>query len=97
MDLTEVYAIATVIAVITAALAQTIKVTFEVKPRLMPLVSLIVGMALGLASSQISDAALPVLLWAGGISGLMASGMFSAAKAILKKEDDNDGNTRNDN
>lgn len=97
MDLTPIYAIATVIAVITAALSQTFKVTFNITPRFMPLVSLVIGMLLGLCSKPITEAELPVLLWAGAISGLMASGLFDAAKKLIKKEDDKDGNNSGDN
>lgn len=92
MDLTQVYAMATAIAVITAALSQVIKVSIEVPARYMPLVSLIIGALLGVAAAPLSDATVPVLLWAGGISGLMASGLFDAAKKMMEGRKDNDDN-----
>ncbi|MNH04005.1 Phage holin [compost metagenome] len=96
MDLTQVYAMATGIAIITAALTQVAKVSFGVPKRVIPLIALIIGMLLGVAAAPLSDASVPVLLWAGGISGLMASGMFETAKKLMNGEGKDDKDSDDD-
>lgn len=88
MDLTSVYAIATVLGVIALALTEVLKTAFKINTRFIPLVSLVIGMVIGVAAAPIHDATVPQLLWGGGIAGLIASGVFDNAKRILNKKED---------
>jgi hypothetical protein len=80
----EILMLATVIAPITSALVQAIKVSFKVDKRHLPLLSVVVGVALG-ASATFLGAELTIRMWAGGISGLAATGLFELSKGGRKK------------
>jgi multidrug transporter EmrE-like cation transporter len=73
--------IATIIAPITTALVQVAKQTGKVKDNYLPIVALVIGLLLGLAASVL-PVGVPVayLVWAGGISGLAASGLYENIK-----------------
>jgi multidrug transporter EmrE-like cation transporter len=73
--------IATVIAPVTTALVQVVKQTGKVKDNYLPIVALAIGLLLGLAASVL-PVGVPVayLVWAGGISGLAASGVYENIK-----------------
>lgn len=92
-ELNSIYGIATAIAVVTLALTEIVKTTEKVPVKYMPFVSLVIGMLLGWAAAPIHTATIAQLLWGGGISGLMASGVFSSAKKILQGESTDEEST----
>ena len=81
----EILAMATAIAAVTSGVVQAIKMTELVDKRYMPLVAIIVGMLLGLLATFM-DIDLISRLWAGGISGLAATGLFELSKNTVDKE-----------
>ena len=81
----EILAMATAIAAVTSGVVQAIKMTELVDKRYMPLVAIIVGMLLGLLATFM-DIDLISRLWAGGISGLAATGLFELSKNTVDRE-----------
>ena len=67
---------ATVLSPIVLALVELIKRTVNTKKNLIPLLSLIVGLAIGAVTYQFTDLGFVYRLWAGGIAGLAATGLF---------------------
>lgn len=96
MDLTTVFAVATTLAIITACLLEVLKRATNMEARYVPLLALVIGILLGVAATPIADLTIPELLWAGAISGFMASGIFSTVKQTLggKKDDNGDDSSR---
>ncbi|EZH67876.1 hypothetical protein DH09_08095 [Bacillaceae bacterium JMAK1] len=85
--MTEILILASIIAPVTAGIVQGVK-QFQVSKRILPAIALIVGLLLGFAAAPFTDLALLERLWAGGISGLTAVGLFELAKHVTpdKKE-----------
>lgn len=81
----EILAMATAITAVTSGVVQAIKMTELVDKRYMPLVAIIVGMLLGLLATFM-DIDLISRLWAGGISGLAATGLFELSKNTVDRE-----------
>lgn len=75
----EILAMATVIAPVTSGLVQVVKSTNKVNKRYLPAISLLIGIALG-ASATFLGTELLVRVWAGGMSGLAATGLFELSK-----------------
>lgn len=75
----EILMIATIVAPITTALVEAIKKGFKPKERIMPLIAVVIGILLG-AAAYFVDAEIGMRLWAGGISGLAATGLFELGK-----------------
>lgn len=76
----EVMAFASFLAVVLSPLVQVIKVSFQPNERLVPIISIIMGLLIGLVAYPFSDMTLILRLWAGGIAGLMAVGLFETGK-----------------
>ena len=72
----EVLILASIVAPITLALVEMIKRTTAVKGTILPLVALLVGLMIGIASTPFTDLDVVYRLWAGGLSGLAAVGLF---------------------
>ncbi|MCM3741875.1 holin [Oceanobacillus luteolus] len=77
----EVLTMATIIAPVTAALVQAIKTSKIVKRKFLPLISVLIGIGIG-ASATFLDTELMIRIWAGGISGLAATGLFELSKKV---------------
>jgi len=77
--MTEILAMATAIAAVTGGVVQAIKKTKLVNKRYMPLLAIFIGAGLG-ALALFLEADLVSRLWAGGISGLAATGLFEFGK-----------------
>lgn len=75
----EILAMATVIAPITGGVLQVVKKATNINKRYLPAVATVVGVLLGAAATFL-DADLYLRLWAGGISGLAATGLFELGK-----------------
>ncbi|MEI3607703.1 holin [Pseudogracilibacillus sp. SE30717A] len=82
----EVLAMATAIAAVTSGVVQAIKKTEKINKRYMPLVAILVGLILG-ALALFMDIGLVERLWAGGISGLAATGLFELGKNTVESGD----------
>lgn len=72
----EVLLFATILAPIILALVEVVKKTVNVKVNLIPLIALVIGLVVGFASQPFTDLDLVLRLWAGGLAGLTATGMF---------------------
>lgn len=77
--MTEILAMATAIVAVTLGVTEAIKKTQLVRRRYVPVVAIVLGVALG-ASATFLGADLVDRLWAGGISGLAATGLFEGLK-----------------
>jgi len=84
--MTEILAMATVIAPITWGVLQVVKHATKVNKRYIPLLALIVGVVLGLIATFL-DADITIRMWAGGISGLASTGLFELGKNTIKGDD----------
>lgn len=72
----EVLIFATVLAPIILAVVQLLKKSFVIKNSLISLIALAVGLFIGFAASPFTDLDLVLRLWAGGLAGLSATGLF---------------------
>lgn len=75
----EILTMATAIATVTNGVVQAIKKTERINKKYMPLAAILVGLVLG-ALAVFMDIGLVERLWAGGISGLAATGLFELGK-----------------
>lgn len=83
--MTEILAMASVIAPVTAGVVEAVKRATQVDNRYLPAVATVLGMGLG-AAAYFLDAELGLRVWAGGISGLAATGLFELGKQTVDKE-----------
>lgn len=81
----EILAMATIIAPVTSGVVQVVKQATQVNNRYLPAVATVVGIGLG-AAAYFLDAELGLRVWAGGISGLAATGLFELSKNTVDKE-----------
>jgi len=76
----EVMIFATALAPIILALVELVKKTVnksgKVPANLIPLIALGIGLLVGAAASPFTDLDLVLRLWAGGLAGLSATGLF---------------------
>ncbi|QNK87732.1 holin [Sporosarcina sp. resist] len=74
--MTDVLIFATILAPIILAVVQLIKVSAPIKKNYIPLIAFVVGIFIGFAASPFTDLDLVLRLWAGGLAGLSATGLF---------------------
>lgn len=86
LKMVEILALATIIAPITWGVLQAVKQALQVNSRYLPLLALIIGVGLG-ASAVFSQHEIVFRMWAGGISGLAATGLFELGKNSRKDND----------
>lgn len=77
--LNTVLAFASVLAVFVLALVQGVKNAVNVPKNLLPLVGLAIGLLIGAVAYPFTDLSLVLRLWAGGLAGLSATGLFELA------------------
>ncbi|MGG3278777.1 holin [Paenibacillus solani] len=77
--LTNVLAFASVLAVFVLALVQLVKKTVNMPKNIVPLIGLVIGILVGAAAYPFTDFDLTLRLWAGGLAGLSATGLFELA------------------
>lgn len=77
--MTEILAMATVLVGVTSGVVQAFKKATQINKRYLPTVAMFLGMGLG-AAAYFLDAELVTRIWAGGISGLAATGLFEGLK-----------------
>jgi hypothetical protein len=78
-NLTDVLAYASVLAVFVLALVQLVKNNITMPKNLIPLVGLVIGLLIGAAAYPFTELGLVLRLWAGGLAGLSATGLFELA------------------
>lgn len=78
-NMEEILAMATVLAAVVTGVTEVLKKSFKMNKRFVPLASLAVGILLG-AAAYFIDAEVGIRMWAGGIAGLMGTGLFEAGK-----------------
>ena len=81
----EILAMATAIAAVTSGVVQAVKQTNVIKSEYLPLTAILIGMFLGSVAIFL-EVDLIARIWAGGISGLAATGLFEFGKNTLDKE-----------
>lgn len=84
----QITAFATVLIPIIAALVQLVKIAVNMPKRFVPVIGLVIGLLVGMFAAPLTDLDLILRLWAGGIAGLSATGLFELA---FNKHD---GNTK---
>lgn len=68
--------LATLVLPIVLALVELVKRTVNVKKNLLPLIAFGIGLVIGAVSTPFTDLDLVLRLWAGGLAGLAATGLF---------------------
>jgi len=84
MDLTNIFMIAMVMVAIVLAVAEVLKRTFNINTQYMPITSVVIGIFIGFVFWPLSENPLYMMLIAGFIAGLTASGTFDILKASKK-------------
>lgn len=74
--MTDVLIFATVLAPIILALVQLVKKTVNIKNNLVSLIAFAVGLFVGVVAAPFTDLDIVLRLWAGGLAGLAATGLF---------------------
>ncbi|KUP25897.1 holin [Paenibacillus sp. DMB5] len=77
--LDHVMAFASVLAVFVLALVQLIKNNVNLPRKTIPIVGLAIGLLTGAAAYPFTDLDTILRLWAGGLAGLSATGLFELA------------------
>lgn len=72
----EVLFFATILAPIILAAVQLVKLTVNIPKNYIPPIAFAVGLFIGFAASPFTDLDLVLRLWAGGLAGLSATGLF---------------------
>ncbi|WP_411350317.1 holin [Paenibacillus sp. WLX2291] len=71
-----VLAFASTLAVVVLALVKLVKTTANIPKNVLLVIGLIVGLLIGAAAYPFSNLELVLRLWAGGLAGLSATGLF---------------------
>lgn len=87
MDLTNIFMIAMVMVAIVLAVSEVLKKTFNLNTQYMPITSVVIGIFIGLVLWPLASYPLYVMLIAGFIAGLTASGTFDLLKAAKKESE----------
>ncbi|MEC0135904.1 holin [Paenibacillus macerans] len=74
--LTNVLAFASVLSVFVLAVVQLVKTTVNLPKNWVPFIGVIIGVLIGAAAYPFTDMDLVLRLWAGGLAGLSATGLF---------------------
>jgi hypothetical protein len=77
--LNNVLAFASVLAVFVLALVQLVKNTISLPRNLVPAIGVAIGLLVGAAAYPFTEMSLVLRLWAGGLAGLSATGLFELA------------------
>jgi len=85
MDLTNIFTVAAIMVAIVLAVSEVLKKTFNLNTQYMPITSVVIGIFIGLVLWPLSDYPVYVMLMAGFIAGLTASGTFDLLKAAKKE------------
>ena len=72
--------LATLISPVVLALVELVKRTVNLPKKYLPLLALALGLFVGGLSFPLTDLDLAMRLWAGGLAGLSATGLFELSK-----------------
>lgn len=84
MDLTYIFTLAAIMVAIVLAVAEVLKKTYKINTQYMPITSVVIGIFIGLICWPLSEYPVYVMLIAGFVAGLIASGTFDLLKASKK-------------
>ncbi|MFJ7646881.1 hypothetical protein ACIQ1H_04995 [Lysinibacillus sp. NPDC097279] len=84
MDLTNIFTLAAIMVAIVLAISEVLKKTFKINTKYMPITSVVIGIFIGLIFWPLSEYPVYVMLIAGFVAGLTASGTFDLLKASKK-------------
>lgn len=82
----EILAMATIIVPVTWGVLQVVKTATNANKRFIPLMAVVLGIALGIGAVFL-EADLVLRIWAGGISGLAATGLFELGKNTVESDE----------
>jgi len=74
--LDDVMAFASILAVFVLALVQLVKNSINVPRNTVPIIGLLIGLLIGAAAYPFTELDIVLRLWAGGLAGLSATGLF---------------------
>lgn len=74
--LDDVMAFASILAVFVLALVQLVQNSINVPRNTVPIIGLLIGLLIGAAAYPFTDLDIVLRLWAGGLAGLSATGLF---------------------
>lgn len=77
--LDDVMAFASILAVFVLALVQLVKNSINIPRNAVPIIGLLIGLLIGAAAYPFTDLDIVLRLWAGGLAGLSATGLFELA------------------
>lgn len=77
--LEAVLTFASVLAVFVLAAVQLVKNTVKMSSNVVPVVGLVIGFLIGAAAYPFTTLDITLRLWAGGLAGLSATGLFELA------------------
>lgn len=74
--LDDVMAFASVLAIFVLALVQLVKKSIKLPRNAVPVVGFVIGLLTGAAAYPFTELDIALRLWAGGLAGLSATGLF---------------------
>jgi quinol-cytochrome oxidoreductase complex cytochrome b subunit len=74
--LDDVMAFASILAVFVLALVQLVKNSINIPRNAVPIIGLLIGLLIGAAAYPFTELDIVLRLWAGGLAGLSATGLF---------------------
>ncbi|OMD36518.1 holin [Paenibacillus odorifer] len=77
--LDDVMAFASILAVFVLALVQLVKNSINIPRNTVPVIGLLIGLLIGAAAYPFTELDFVLRLWAGGLAGLSATGLFELA------------------
>lgn len=78
-SLDDVMAFASILAVFVLALVQLVKNSINIPRNTVPIIGLLIGLLIGAATYPFTELDIVLRLWAGGLAGLSATGLFELA------------------
>lgn len=77
--LDDVMAFASILAVFVLALVQLVKNSINIPRNAVPIIGLLIGLLIGAVAYPFTELDIILRLWAGGLGGLSATGLFELA------------------
>lgn len=74
--LDDVMAFASILAVFVLAIVQLVKNSINVPRNAVPIIGLVIGLLIGVVAYPFTELDIVLRLWAGGLAGLSATGLF---------------------
>lgn len=74
--LDDVMAFSSILAVFVVALVQLVKNSINIPRNALPMIGLLIGLLIGAAAYPFTELDIVLRLWAGGLAGLSATGLF---------------------